>query len=218
MIYNFDTPYTIYWKTLNPFSFRFYIPYVKIIGQSWQIDGVRISKFGHKYFLYIAEIKYLESTSLSAVMIKATEILKDLSFKTSDLTFYPTSNLCQINHPIIGWKKAFSNSWGNEIIVNLRVPEGTDCHLTKYKCRAQKAEILGVYDLNLNPLDPETPIYSIYRARHIPFPYEKETSVTHSKYQVGDTLVVDDFCYIHAICSTGIHFFRSPLLAIKYND
>lgn len=216
MKYSFNTPHTIYWERSNPLpSLAVYTPYIKIDGQFWQIERTGISIVGFTYILYIAGALYLESTSLSAAMIKATEILRDLDFV--NVTFKPKTlqisfSMCRTSHPIIGWKKAFSSDFEHHnVIVKLRVPEGTDCHLTEYKCRAQKAEILGVYDLDLNPLDPKTTIYSIYRSMHS---YCVES---HSNYQVGDTLVVDDFYYGHEICSTGIHFFRSPLLAIEYN-
>lgn len=214
------TPQTIYWKKLYPLpSLVVYTPYIKIMGQLWQIDNVGISStVEHTYLLHINGVLYLESTSLSKTMIKATEILRDLNFMDNrrdifDLNLRPVSSMCRTNHPIIGWKKAFSTVWSNTtVIVKLRIPEGTHCYLTEYKCRAQKAEILGVYDLNLNPLDQKILIHSIYRAKQ-----QCEESLTHCKYQVGDTLVVDDFNYGYVTCFTGIHFFRSPLLAREYN-
>lgn len=210
---------TIHWKRHKGYSavpgIFLYQPYVKIKKRYWVISHVCIVKLGSIYDLQIYSCSYFESSSLQATMVKATEILKDLDYTGVDLDYkvYSIPTVCRTTHPIIGWKKAVIGQEHTPVIVKLRVPKKTFCNLTDYKCRAQKAEILGVYDLDLNPLsDQNTTIYSIYGLQHNFF---DETEI-HLKYRVGDTLVVDNFDFTNEVCSEGIHFFRSPILAIGY--
>jgi hypothetical protein len=220
----------IYWKSCNPYVFKeitTYFPYVTIKGYEYEIFQARITKAGvtsTKYSLWFGGELYFEGT-LSAAMVKGTELIQDLNFIGYGDTLQPEPTLCKIDHPIIGWKQALYDAVLRPAIVKIRIPEGTYCNLTDYKCRAQTAEVIGVYEFqyaygltsskwDLIPLDNEVSIYSIYRNENL---HQSDPHrLDHWNYHVGDTLTVDNFLFNNDECAPGIHFFRSPIAALKY--
>ena len=98
----------------------------------------------------------------------------------------------------VGWKKAeFNTKDGGigECIVKLRITEDAKrSNATDRKCRCSKAEVLGIEDMDGNPL---THAHSM----------RDESFV----YAVGETVKVADFCEDRwKECAAGIHFFLTP--------
>lgn len=104
---------------------------------------------------------------------------------------------------IIGWKKAYRVDWG-PIIVKLLIPaDAQRSNGTGRKCRASKAQVLDLQDLDGNSLKPCTTAYS----GHDPgFTYKK-----------GETVEAEDFDTNRwTECAPGIHFFITRVEAISY--
>lgn len=104
---------------------------------------------------------------------------------------------------IIGWKKARDVD-GYPVIVKLLIP--SDAQRSNgggRKCRASKAKVLDLQDLNGSSLQPGAKAYSIH-----------SMSFT---YRVGETVEVEDFDPDRwNECTTGIHFFITRLEARRY--
>ena len=104
--------------------------------------------------------------------------------------------------PIIGWKKAYGNP-GSPLIVKLRIPDGAKrSHAFGRKCRAERAEVLAITDLDGNPAS--------------------EAHSEHDKsfrYTVGATVVpAEPFCEdMWLECASGIHFFLTRLEAVAHS-
>ena len=104
---------------------------------------------------------------------------------------------------IIGWKKARDID-GYPVIVKLLIPSDAErSNGTSRKCRASKAKVLDLQDLDGNSLGPGAKATSI----HSP-------SFT---YRVGETVEVENFDPDRwNECTTGIHFFITRLEASRY--
>ena len=103
---------------------------------------------------------------------------------------------------VIGWKKALAED-GTQIIVKLLIPtDAQRSNSTGRKCRASKAKVLDIQDMNGNSLK-NTIAYSIH-----------DVDFT---YKVGETVQVDDFDTNRwDECAPGIHFFITRIEAVTY--
>ena len=103
---------------------------------------------------------------------------------------------------VIGWKKALAED-GTQIIVKLLIPtDAQRSNSTGRKCRASKAKVLDIQDMNGNSLK-NTIAYSIH-----------DVDFT---YKVGETVQVDDFDTNRwNECAPGIHFFITRIEAVTY--
>jgi hypothetical protein len=121
--------------------------------------------------------------------------------KNADLAIARTRIIPDEGAPIIGWKKCFSKS-GGELIVKLLIPaDAKRSHASGRKCRAQRAEVLAITDLDGTPVD--------------------EAFSEHDKgfrYTVGATVVPSEpFCEdMWRECASGIHFFVTRLEAVAH--
>lgn len=217
------------------FSRNVHTPYTVINGKRYELSGVSIEKFDldDSDVIYRLNVDFRiigDYLSLQSAMVKAEEILRDFKFhigvggKYLYIAYENGDNNYKVSHTIIGWKKAYDASH-NELIVKVRIPKGTRCNLTTTKCRAEKAEVVGVYqvvrDDRYNPrfldtvgislvrLSDDTTIHSIYAIKTY-------KDVVHKSYKVGDTLEITDFDTTFDICSSGIHFFRTVMKAINF--
>ncbi len=148
----------------------------------------------------------------------SSDCYADEAFKQSFVETAP----CPQTGSFIAWKKAnvysdvqdiiypsrFDLSFyrtPSECIVELRIPEDArrSCGFSS-KCRCDKAEVLGIYDLHGSPLPSNTVAYS-----------KMDNSF---RYTIGNTVTprepfdTDPFNE----CSSGIHFFMSREEAVKY--
>ena len=105
---------------------------------------------------------------------------------------------CPSEGSFIAWKKA------NGYVVKLRVTENAKRSSdTTLKCRCSEAEVLDIQDLEGNSVE----------TRKV-----KSNQDSSSVYRVGEIVKVDDFDEDRwNECSTGIHFFISREMAVKYN-
>lgn len=104
---------------------------------------------------------------------------------------------------IIGWKKAYRVD-GESIIVKLLIPaDAQRSNGAGRKCRASKARVLDLQDLDGNSLNTCTTAYSV----HDPgFTYKK-----------GETVEAEDFDTNRwTECAPGIHFFITRIEAVSY--
>ena len=103
---------------------------------------------------------------------------------------------------VIGWKKALAED-DSQIIVKLLIPtDAQRSNSTGRKCRASKAEVLDIQDMDGNSL---------------------KDGIAHSSYdedfvyKVGETVQVDDFDTNRwNECAPGIHFFITRIEAVTY--
>ena len=119
----------------------------------------------------------------------------------SELTIAKTS-IIPDEGDVIGWKKALAED-GTQIIVKLLIPtDAQRSNSTGRKCRASKAKVLDIQDMNGNSLK-NTIAYSIH-----------DVDFT---YKVGETVQVDDFDTNRwNECAPGIHFFITRIEAVNY--
>ena len=105
---------------------------------------------------------------------------------------------CPSEGSFIAWKKA------NGYVVKLRVTENAKrSSATTLKCRCSEAEVLDIQDLEGNSVE----------TRKV-----KSNQDSSFVYRVGEIVKVDDFDEDRwNECSTGIHFFISREMAVKYN-
>lgn len=108
---------------------------------------------------------------------------------------------------IIGWKKAWIDgrmSFKTPVIVKLLVPSDAQrSNATGRKCRASKAQVLDLQDLDGHSLKPDTTAYSRYDTDFI--------------YKKGETVTVEDFDPDRwNECAPGIHFFVTRIEAVEY--
>ena len=103
---------------------------------------------------------------------------------------------------VIGWKKALAED-GTQIIVKLLIPtDAQRSNSTGRKCRASKARVLDIQDMNGNSLND-----TIAHSSH-------DEGFT---YKVGETVQVDDFDTNRwNECAPGIHFFITRIEAVNY--
>ena len=124
----------------------------------------------------------------------------------SELTIAKTSILP--DGDIIGWKKAYvADMPPTPVIVKLLIPsDAKRSNSTGRKCRANKARILDLQDLQDrqgNSLPPDTTAYSSF-----------DPDFTYKK---GETVHVEDFDTNRwNECAPGIHFFITRIEAVNY--
>ena len=104
---------------------------------------------------------------------------------------------------VIGWKKAAAD-YGKPIIVKLLIPaDAQRSNSTGRKCRASKARILDLQDLDGDSLPPDTTARSQHDRRFA--------------YQKGETVHAEDFDTNRwNECAPGIHFFITRREAVEY--
>ena len=120
----------------------------------------------------------------------------------SELTIAQTS-IIPDDGDIIGWKKTYADN-KTPIIVKLLIPaDAQRSNGTGRKCRASKARILDLQDMQGNSLPPDTTAYSGH-----------DTDFTYRK---GETVSVEDFDTNRwNECAPGIHFFITRIEAVEY--
>ena len=120
----------------------------------------------------------------------------------SELTIAQTS-IIPDDGDIIGWKKTYADN-KTPIIVKLLIPaDAQRSNGTGRKCRASKARVLDLQDMQGNSLPPDTTAYSGY-----------DTDFTYKK---GETVSVADFDTNRwNECASGIHFFITRIEAAEY--
>lgn len=113
---------------------------------------------------------------------------------------YPT--IVPTHGAFVGWKKCITNDV-DEVIVKLLIPEDAKrCGGIIRQCRADKAIVLDIQDIDGNSL-PDTIAYSIYD-----FTFE---------YKIGETVTADNYTPDpHEACVSGIHFFITRHEAVNY--
>lgn len=124
--------------------------------------------------------------------------------KLPELTIAKTSILPD-EGDIIGWKKAWTGAIpAIPVIVKLLIPaDAQRSNSTGRKCRASKARILDLQDMQGNSLPPDTTAYSGY-----------DTDFTYKK---GETVHVENFDTNRwNECAPGIHFFITRIEAAEY--
>lgn len=123
------------------------------------------------------------------------------NFKYEGIDFKGKNEYSQ-TAPFIAWKKARNGKGHKYIIIQLLIPEDANHNAdlpvsASKKCRANKAEVLGFYDLCGKKLSPDdVQAYSIYD--------------NSFKYNVGDKIEIDDYdSYDNEFteCAPGIHFY-----------
>ena len=125
----------------------------------------------------------------------------------SELTIAKTSILPD-EGDFIGWKKAYvADMPPTPVIVKLLIPsDAKRSNSTGRKCRANKARILDLQDLQDrqgNSLPPDTTAYSSF-----------DPDFTYKK---GETVHVEDFDTNRwNECAPGIHFFITRIEAVEY--
>ena len=109
---------------------------------------------------------------------------------------------CPEKGSFIGFKKALSSNMEVEVIVELEIPaEAKRSSATDRKCRCDKAKVLSITGLS-----------GVAEFQQAISRYD-----TNFVYEIGKTVVVDDFDDNRwNECSTGIHFFITKDEAIRY--
>ena len=122
--------------------------------------------------------------------------------KLPELTAAQTSILPN-EGDIIGWKKALTDD-DTPVIVKLLIPaDAQRSNSTGRKCRASKARILDLQNMQGDSLPPDTTAHSRYDSS---FHYRK-----------GETVTVEDFDPDRwNECAPGIHFFITRIEAVEY--
>lgn len=122
--------------------------------------------------------------------------------KLPELTAAQTSILPN-EGDIIGWKKALTDD-DTPVIVKLLIPaDAQRSNSTGRKCRANKARILDLQNMQGDSLPPDTTAHSQYDRS---FPYRK-----------GETVSVENFDTNRwNECAPGIHFFITRIEAVEY--
>lgn len=122
--------------------------------------------------------------------------------KLPELTAAQTSILPN-EGDIIGWKKALTDD-DTPVIVKLLIPADVQrSNSTGRKCRASKARILDLQNMQGDSLPPDTTAHSQYDRS---FPYRK-----------GETVSVENFDTNRwNECAPGIHFFITRREAVEY--
>ena len=122
--------------------------------------------------------------------------------KLPELTAAQTSILPN-EGDIIGWKKALTDD-DTPVIVKLLIPaDAQRSNSTGRKCRASKARILDLQNMQGDSLPPDTTAHSQYDRS---FPYRKGETVSVENF---DTNRWDE-------CAPGIHFFITRIEAVEY--
>ena len=156
--------------------------------------------------LYDASLRYalLHDANMTGANLNCADLTNaDLTGATHlELTIARTSILPD-EGDIIGWKKAAAD-YGKPIIVKLLIPaDAQRSNSTGRKCRASKARILDLQDLDGDSLPPDTTARSQHDRRFA--------------YQKGETVHAEDFDTNRwNECAPGIHFFITRREAVEY--
>ena len=156
--------------------------------------------------LYDASLCYalLHDANMTGANLNCADLTNaDLTGATHlELTIAKTSILPD-EGDIIGWKKAAAD-YGKPIIVKLLIPaDAQRSNSTGRKCRASKARILDLQDLDGDSLPPDTTARSQHDRRFA--------------YQKGETVHAEDFDTNRwNECAPGIHFFITRREAVEY--
>lgn len=122
--------------------------------------------------------------------------------KLPELTAAQTSILPD-EGDVIGWKKADADD-DTPVIVKLLIPaDAQRSNSTGRKCRASKARILDLQNMQGDSLPPDTTAHSRYDSS---FHYRKGETVSVENF---DTNRWDE-------CAPGIHFFITRIEAVEY--
>ena len=216
------------------------VPYANIGGTYLKIENTELwdNSFDLKSKVYVGNEEFPASVTYEAETVSAAadlfyEIVKDLRLYVNVSNHahrvYIDSNLCTIDHDIIGWKKCFLAD-GTKCLVELLIQKGTYCNLTVAKCRSEYAKVLGIYSMWQERLPDDTTAYSSYAIEEIMRCYsatfgdairmidtrQYDSSVLLAKYSVGGIYFEDMFERSTRECAPGIHFFRSINLAKDY--
>ena len=185
---------------------------MKITTPNGILEGDSIEAILKKYGTACLRYADLRDADLRGADLRGADLryadLRDADLRganLSELTVAQTSILPD-EGDIIGWKKALALD-GAPIIVKLLIPsDAKRSNSTGRKCRANKARILDLQDLQDrqgNSLPPDTTAYSSFDPD---FAYKK-----------GETVHVEDFDTNRwNECATGIHFFITRIEAVKY--
>ena len=113
---------------------------------------------------------------------------------------------CPEKGSFIAFKKSaycYVDNTNKNFIIELEIPEDAlRVSATGRKCRASKAKVVSITNLDGTPTD----------VKEVSSTYDR-----HFKYRVGETVEVDDFDTNRwDECSTGIHFFITREEAVNY--
>lgn len=149
----------------------------------------------------------LRGANLSDTNLHHTDLSGATLFmtSTSGIRAYETTSFFHLQCPeegsFIGWKKAVCGD--ENVIVKLLITEDAlRSSATTRKCRASKAKVLDIQDLDGNSLD----VCSAHSDYDVDF-----------IYKVGEVVEVDNFDPDRwKECSAGIHFFITRQEAVDY--
>lgn len=137
----------------------------------------------------------LNGASLDGASLDGANLYRASLDGATNIPFIPFA--CPSDGAFVGWKMV------NGFLVMLEIPEDARrCSCTSYKCRCDKAKVLGITDLETNESVPE---------------------ITNTSYSPSVTYVVGEMVYPDSFdenrwneCSHGIHFFINKQHAIDY--
>ena len=126
--------------------------------------------------------------------------LSDADLSDADLSGAEPKIACPSAGAFIGWKKAWHDA-GESAIIKLQIPEDAKrSSATGRKCRADKAIVLAIYNLDGDEIDSA---YSLYDHDFV--------------YRKGESIIPDAFDDNRwNECSHGIHFFITREEAEEY--
>ena len=165
------------------------------------------SIYGNVLFEYDCESNSMLKTLLKAIEERAylrNADLRNANLRNADLSsanFNENTAMfllaCPKEGSFIAWKKA-----SNKIVKLLVTENAKRSSATSLKCRCSEAKVLEIQELDRTTCDL-LEIKSSYDSSFI--------------YKLSETISVDDFDEDRwNECSTGIHFFLSRELAVKY--
>ena len=156
--------------------------------------------------LYRAGLRYAllhDANMTGANMSEADMTDADLTGATHLEPTIARTSILPDEGDVIGWKKADAD-YGKPIIVKLLIPaDAQRSNSTGRKCRASKARILDLQDLDGDSLPPDTTAHSQHDRRFT--------------YQKGETVHAEDFDTNRwNECAPGIHFFITRREAVEH--
>lgn len=156
--------------------------------------------------LYNASLRYalLHDANMTGANLNCADLTNaDLTGATHLEPTIAKTSILPDEGDIIGWKKAAAD-YGKPIIVKLLIPaDAQRSNSTGRKCRASKARILDLQDLDGDSLPPDTTARSQHDRRFT--------------YQKGETVHAEDFDTNRwNECAPGIHFFITRREAVEY--
>lgn len=156
---------------------------------------------------------YLSGADLSGADLRYADLsganLRDANFRNANLSCANLSNIdvsamtafllpqCPSEGSFVAWKKA-----GDMIVKLLVTEDAMRSSATTLKCRCSKAKVLAIENID----GSESELQEVASS------YDK-----NFVYRVGETVEVDDFDDDRwNECSSGIHFFMTREIAVKY--